>query len=123
MKNNFPKRDQIFLLIPYPMFFLEKNLSRKIDVQQKQFLKDLSLLIVENHFPLQFVESIWLKRFSMHLCPKIILSKNQYSNELLFELVEKTEQLYVLITLVKCHSAIICFDLCMLKVGHDILHW
>jgi hypothetical protein len=32
MKNNFPKRDQIFPLIPYPIFFGEKNLSRKIDV-------------------------------------------------------------------------------------------
>jgi hypothetical protein len=56
----------------------------------------------------------------MHLCPRIVLSKNQFSNELLSELVGKTKQLYVLTTLVKCHSAIISFDLCMLKVGHDI---
>jgi hypothetical protein len=34
--------------------------------------------------------------------------------------VEKTKQLYVLTTLAKCHSTTISFDLCMLKVGHDI---
>jgi hypothetical protein len=70
-------------------FVLEKNLSRKIDVQQKQFLKDLGLLIIKNHLPLQFVESIWLKRFSMQLCPIIVLSKNQFSYELLSKLLEK----------------------------------
>ncbi len=34
--------------------------------------------------------------------------------------MEKTKQLYVLTTLVECHSAIISFDFSMLKVGHDI---
>jgi hypothetical protein len=34
--------------------------------------------------------------------------------------VEKTKQLYVLPTLVKCHSATISFVLWMLKGGHDI---
>jgi hypothetical protein len=41
-------------------------------MQQKQILEDLTLLIVKNHFPLQFVEISWLKKFSMHLCPKIV---------------------------------------------------
>jgi hypothetical protein len=56
----------------------------------------------------------------MHLCLRIILSKNQFSYELLFELVEKTKQLYVLTTLTECHFATISFDLCTLKVEHDI---
>jgi hypothetical protein len=56
----------------------------------------------------------------MHLCPRIVLSKNQFSYELLFELVEKTKQLYVLATLVECYSITVSFDSCILKVGHDI---
>jgi len=56
----------------------------------------------------------------MHLCPRIVLSKNRFFKELLSKLVEKTKQLYVLTTLAKCHSAIISVDLCILKVGHDI---
>jgi hypothetical protein len=54
------------------LFFATKEPFKKDDVQQKQSLEDLTLLIVKNHLPLQLVESSWLKRFSMHLCPKII---------------------------------------------------
>jgi hypothetical protein len=53
-------------------FFAAKKPFKKDDVQQKQFLKDLIILIVKSHLPLQFVESSWLKRFSMHLCPRIV---------------------------------------------------
>jgi hypothetical protein len=56
----------------------------------------------------------------MHLCPRIVVSKNQFSNELLSKLVENTKQLYVLAILVESLSIIVSFDLCMLKVGHDI---
>ncbi len=73
-------------------FFVAKESFKKDDVQQKLFLEDLGILIVKNHLPLQFVKSSWLKRFSMHLCPKIVfLSKKQFSNELLLGLVEKTK--------------------------------
>ncbi len=34
--------------------------------------------------------------------------------------MEKTKQLYVLPTLVECHSVTTSFDLWMSKVGHDI---
>jgi hypothetical protein len=65
-------------------FFIAKGPFKKDDVSQKQILEDLTLLIIENHFLLQFVESSWLKRFSMHLCPIIVFpSKKQFSNELL----------------------------------------
>jgi len=67
MKNHLPKRDQIFLLTPYLVFLLQKPF-KKDDMQQKQFLENLGLLIVKNHLPLQFVKSSYLKRFSMHLC-------------------------------------------------------
>jgi hypothetical protein len=84
-------------------------------------LKDLILLIVKNHLPLQFVQSNWFKIFNMHLCPKIVfLSRKQLSNELLPKLVEKTKRLYVLPALIKCHFTIASFDLCMSKIGHDI---
>jgi len=89
-------------------------------VQPKQFLEDLSFLIVKNHLPLQFVESSWLKRFSMHLGPRIVFPSNFFFNELLPKLVEKIKQLYVLATLVECHSTTTSFDLWMSKVEHDI---
>ncbi len=34
--------------------------------------------------------------------------------------MEKTKQLYVLLTLKECHFAIVSFDLWMSQVGHDI---
>jgi hypothetical protein len=61
-----------------------KEPFKKYDVQQKQILEDLGLLIIKNHLPLQFVENIWLKRFSMQLCPKIgFSSRKQNFHELL----------------------------------------
>jgi hypothetical protein len=47
-------------------FFFARELLKKEGVQQKQNLEDLNLLIVKNHLPLQFVESNWLKRFTIH---------------------------------------------------------
>ncbi len=38
-------------------FFVTKEPFKKYDVQQKQILEDLGLLIVKNHLPLQFVKS------------------------------------------------------------------
>jgi hypothetical protein len=77
--------------------------------------------MIKNHLLLQFVESSWLKRLCVHLCPRIIFpSKNQFSNELLPGLVEKTKQLYVLLVLVECDSTNASFDLWMSKAGHDI---
>jgi hypothetical protein len=52
--------------------FVAKEPFKKNDLQQNQILEDLGLLIVKNYLPLQFVEGIWLKRFNMHLCLRII---------------------------------------------------
>jgi hypothetical protein len=49
---------------------------------------------------MHLVESQWLKRISLHLCPGVVLPfKKQFSRETSLELVEKTKQLYVLPTL------------------------
>jgi hypothetical protein len=53
-------------------FFATKFFYKKSDMKHKQFKKDLDVLIVKNHL-LHIVESQWLKRFSLHLCPKVIL--------------------------------------------------
>jgi hypothetical protein len=54
-------------------FFAAKISYKKDDVQQKQFLEDLTLLIFKNHLPMHLVESQWLKRFKLHLCPRVVL--------------------------------------------------
>ncbi len=40
--------------------------------QQKEFLEYLTLLIIKNYLPMSFVESIWLERIVMHLCPRLL---------------------------------------------------
>ncbi len=80
-------------------------------MQQKQFLQDLALLVIKNHFPIQFVESNWLKCFIMHICPKIVFpSKNMFSQEVLVDLMEKMKEKYVLTKLKQFDSAIVSFD-------------
>jgi len=48
-------------------FFIAKILYKKKDVQLKQFLEDLALLIIKSHMPIHFVESPWLKIFTLQL--------------------------------------------------------
>jgi len=42
------------------IFFYQIFLKKK-DVPYKEFLEDLGLLIIKENFPIQFVESMWLK--------------------------------------------------------------
>jgi hypothetical protein len=42
-------------------FFDGKKPFKNDDVQQKDFLLDLGLLIVKNNLPLQFAKSVWFK--------------------------------------------------------------
>jgi hypothetical protein len=73
-----------------------KNSFKKEDVPQKDFFEDLGLLIVKNNLPMQFMESMWLKRLILCLCPKLNFhSKRQFLQEILPRLVEKTSQQYV----------------------------
>jgi hypothetical protein len=56
-------------------------------------LQDLALLVVKNHLLIQFVESMWLKRLVMHLCPRIVFpSRKMFSQEVLVDLMEKTKE-------------------------------
>jgi hypothetical protein len=106
----------------------KRTISKKITmkdyfqkgVPQKDLLKDLSLLIVKNNLPTQFVKSMWLKQLTLHLCPKLNFpSKRQFSQETLPRLVEKTKQLYVL-ALTKCHFATISFDFWISKGAYNV---
>jgi hypothetical protein len=50
--------------------------------------------------PIQCMESIWLKCLVPRLCPKLnLLSKRQFPQDILLRLVEKTNQLYVVLAL------------------------
>jgi hypothetical protein len=80
-------------------------------VSQKEFLEDLGLLIVNNNLPIQFVENMWFKCLILHLCPKLnFLSRRQFSQDILLRLVEKTNELYVVHALAKCHSTTASLD-------------
>jgi hypothetical protein len=57
----------------------------------------------------------------VHLCPIIVFPfEKQIFHELLLDLVKKTKQLYILLTLAKFHSTTTSFDLWTSKSGHDI---
>ncbi len=82
-------------------------------------MEDLAFLIVKNHLPMYLVESQWLKRFSLHLCLKVVLpSTKQFLKEILSKL-EQNNQLYVLLALANCYF-VTTFDLWMSKGAYDI---
>jgi hypothetical protein len=62
-------------------FSFAKLLYKKDEMQQKQFFGDFALLIVKNHLPIHFLESPWLKRFTLQLYPCIVFpfSKKQFT--------------------------------------------
>ncbi len=65
------------------------------------------------------VESQRLKRFSLHLCLKVVLpSTKQFLKEVLSKL-EKNNQLFVLPALANCYF-VTTFDLWMSKGAYDI---
>jgi hypothetical protein len=102
-------------------FFGVKDPLKKGVVQQKQILQDLTLLVIKNHLPIQFVESTWLNHFIMDLCAKVVFpSRKMFSQEVLVDLVEKMKQEYVLIKLKQCYFATTSFDLWMSKGAHDV---
>ncbi len=77
-------------------FFATKEPFKKDNVQQKDFLQSLGLLIMKNNLPLQFVESIWFKCLILHLFPKVVLYyRKHFFQEILLNLVENMKQLYV----------------------------
>ncbi len=58
MDKELAKKYLIYLTMSFPKFFIAmKDPFKKVDVKQKYFGEDLSLLIVKNHLPMQFVEN------------------------------------------------------------------
>ncbi len=102
-------------------FFFTKLFYKKDEMQQKQFLEDLTLLIVNNHLLLHFLESPWLKQFALQLNSCIVFpSKKINSQETLPNLVQKTKDVHVLPKLFRCMLTITSFDLWMSKGTNDI---
>ncbi len=54
-------------------FFTTKDFYKKYDVQHKQFWEDLTLLIIKNHLSMHLIESQWLNKFNLNVCPKVVL--------------------------------------------------
>ncbi len=49
-------------------------------MHEKKIVENLGLLIVKNHLPIQFVDSIWLKRLVMQLYLDVVfLPRKTYS--------------------------------------------
>jgi hypothetical protein len=67
------------------------------------------------------VESVWLKRLVLQLCPRVqFTSQKIFSNIVVLELVEKTKETYILPLLNDCSCATTNFDLWMSKDAHDV---
>ncbi len=79
------------------------------------------MLIVKNNLPIQFMENIWLKHLVFHLCPKLIFpSKKHFPQDILLGLVEKTNQLYIVLALIVSYSTTINFDFWMSKGAYNV---
>ncbi len=64
---------------------------------------------------------MWLNCLILCICPKLNFpSKKQFSHDILLGLMEKTNELYVVPTLVECHSITTNFDLWMSKGTYDV---
>jgi len=88
-------------------------------VSQEEFLEDLSLLIVKNTYLICGKYVAQMFNF-LSLSKLNFLSKRQFSQDILLGLVEKTNQLYVILALVECHFATANFDLWMFKGTYDV---
>jgi hypothetical protein len=76
---------------------------------------------VKKNLPMQFVENVWFKHMVVHLCPNFNFRLGKkFSQENLSNLVDKINQLYFQLTLAKCDSTIVIFDVWMSKGAHDI---
>ncbi len=72
------------------------NPYKKDNVHQKDFVENLGLLVIKNHLPIQFVESIWLKCLVIQLCLHVVFPFfKTFNKKMLPDLVEKTNQTYV----------------------------
>jgi hypothetical protein len=61
-----------------------------------------------------------VKRFNLHLCPRVVLPFRKKNLEEILSELEKIKQLYVLLVLANCYFVIPNFDLWMSKRAYDI---
>jgi hypothetical protein len=61
-------------------------------VPYKEIKKDLGLLIIKDNFPIQFVESMWLKHLILHLSKIKFPLLKAVSIRNIARLIEKTSQ-------------------------------
>jgi hypothetical protein len=81
----------------------------------------LALLIIKIHLHVHFVESPWLKRFILQLNLQTIFpSRKIFSSDILFTLVHKSKEDYVVFELSQCVSVTTSFNLWMSKGAYDI---
>jgi hypothetical protein len=75
----------------------------------------------QEKFTYQVCGKYVVKRLIFHLFPKLNFpSRRQFSQDILLGLMEKTNELYIVSALVKCHSTIVSFDLWMFKGAYDV---
>jgi deoxycytidylate deaminase len=55
-----------------------KNPFKNNDVQQKQFLQNIGLLVVKNFHPIQFEKNAWFRCLVMHLCSRVLFSLRKF---------------------------------------------
>jgi hypothetical protein len=73
VERQLTKKDQIHLAMQWSMFLLPNILSKKIICKNNNLkIEDISMLIVKNHLPMQFVESLWMKHLCLHLCSRFV---------------------------------------------------
>ncbi len=64
-KINVLKKNLIYLELQFLIFLLQRSFQ-KTNMQQKQLVQYLALLIVKHHSRMHFVERQWLKCFNLH---------------------------------------------------------
>ncbi len=70
-KTNCKKKTKYVFQFHIQFLLLKNNISKKMIHNQNNFWRIFGFLIIKNHLCLQVVESIWLKQFSIHLCPRL----------------------------------------------------
>jgi hypothetical protein len=66
------KKGTIITSSEFFKFFGAIDPYKKDNVHQNEVLENLGLLVVNSHFPIKFVASMWLKHMVLSLCPCVI---------------------------------------------------
>jgi hypothetical protein len=91
-------------------FFIAKHSYKKDDVQEKQFLEDLILLIVRNHLLMHLVESQWLKNL-LCICVQRLFCLLENSFRIFFCYNWWKKKLYILPALINRYFVTMSSDM------------